>query len=303
MLGAIDVGSHTVRLLIAEYKGGHLYPVKTARKITRLNMALCDGKLTGYEVKATMEAVKEFGVDLKKYNVGRYAAVATSVFREAVNGAEIINRIKKNTGVNVEIITGQREAFLTSSGILATLDYSPVNAILFDLGGGSTELSLINDGMMLEKISLGFGATSLTREFIENDPSLPEELEAVYKYIKKILNKICNKWVAMSGEDACLIGTAGTVTTLAAVMEGLTEYDPERINNLKFQKDDILKLLVRFNSTTVCQRANINGLEAGRADVIIAGTIAVLAIMECFGFSQLIVSDGGLLEGLILSQC
>ena len=303
MLGAIDVGSHTARLLIAECKGGRLYPVKTARKITRLNMALCDGRLTGHEINATIKAVKEFGVDLRKYNVDRYVAVATNVFREAVNGAEIINRIRKDTGVNVEIITGEKEAFLTSSGILITLDHPPVNAILFDLGGGSTELSLINNGMMLEKISLGFGAASLTRNFIKNDPSLPEELEGIHKYIKKNLNKICNKWAAMSGDDACLVGTAGTVTTLAAVMEGLTEYDPERINNSKIQKDDVLKLLIRLNSTTVSERACINGLEAGRADVIIAGTVAVLAIMECFGFSQLVVSDGGLLEGLILSQC
>jgi len=303
MLGAIDVGSHTVRLLIAECSDGCLYPVKVARRITRLNMALCDGKLIGDEINLTMEAIEEFGADLRKYNVGRYTAVATNVFREAVNGAEIINRIKRNTGVNIEIITGQKEAFLTSSGILATLDYPPVNAILFDLGGGSTELSLIKDGMMLERVSLGFGAASLTRKFIRHDPCLPEELEAVYKYIKNFLNKICNKWVVISGHNACLVGTAGTVTTLAAVMEGLTEYDPERINNLKIQKDDIFRLLAHFNSMTVCQRTNINGLEAGRADVIIAGTIAVLAIMEYFNFRQLIVSDGGLLEGLILSQC
>jgi exopolyphosphatase/guanosine-5'-triphosphate,3'-diphosphate pyrophosphatase len=312
ILAGIDIGTNTVRLLIADVKDKYNFKeIRSERRITRLGEGLIENRrLLPSAEERTIFVLKEFGEILKGYPVEALTAVATSAVREAENGKKFVERIKVETDFDVEVISGDEEARRTFLGVLAGLNLSPLssplwgegrvrgNLLIMDIGGGSTEFIVSKNAVVLDSISTGLGVVKLTEEFVKSDPVTDKELEGLKNAIEKEIKGL--KDSLNSPANAAFVGTAGTITTLAAIDQNLTLYNPLCINNYILKKKSVDRIFDNLKSMTIEERLNIPALEKGREDLIIAGTAIVLSVMEEFGFREMTVCDYGLREGIVI---
>ncbi len=323
-LAGIDIGTNTVRLLIADVKDRYTFnELRSERRITRLGEGIINGKrLIPSAINRTISVVKEFASIMQGYSIDAVAVIATSAVREAENGAEFVKAVKAETGFDIEVISGDEEARRTFLGVLSglnplTLILSPEGRgnkkipspqwgegrvrgelLIMDIGGGSTEFILSKNGRILESISTGLGVVKLTEGFIKSDPVSNNEIEKLNKIIKNELKSLKNK--LSNFNNSTFVGTAGTVTTLAAIDQNLTLYNPLRINNYVLKKKAVDRIFDDLKPKTMKERLNIPALEKGREDLIIAGTAMVQLAMEAFGFNEMVVCDFGLREGIVI---
>lgn len=304
-LASIDIGTNTLRLLIGEVdKKGHIYDTLLKREITRLGGGF-DGKFLHPEAKArTLTALKNFAQTLAEEGIRKVRASATSVVREAEDGPLFVEEIKIKTGIEVDVISGVTEATLTLDGVLSALDGRDKTALIFDIGGGSTEYIVAQSGKVKGLTSLNMGVIPLTERHLKSDPPSPGDITAMSSLVDDFLTQLRQKLpelgIIEADRQPLLVGTAGTITTLAALDQNLKVYDSRKINNHLLTRQSIEALFKQLAALTHGERASIEALEEGRADLIIAGTIIVLRTMENFHFDQMIVSDYGLLEGLLI---
>lgn len=304
-LASIDIGTNTVRLLIADIDGkGNMEDTLIKRAITRLGGGFDGRRLHGESKKRTLNALIDFAKIIEEHSVCTIRCAATSAIREAEDGRAFIDEIRDKSGLVVDVISGELEASLTLKGVLSQLDKPKNTALIFDIGGGSTEYILAENGLLHGAKSLNMGVVSITETYLKSDP--PSQVD-----ISNIGSRVDNFLLALKKEmpscdrregksDSILVGTAGTITTLAAMDQELDIYDSRKINNYRLTKRAIARLFDSLVAKTYIERAAMPGLEEGRADLIIAGTVIVLRTMEYFGFDEMVVSDYGLLEGLLL---
>ncbi|MFH0787288.1 MAG: Ppx/GppA phosphatase family protein, partial [Pseudomonadota bacterium] len=296
-IASIDIGSNTLRLLIVEKTAQGFQPIFRDREIVRLGRSFFPGRLLAPKaMEKALRVLKRFKDRADREGVTQVRAAGTGVLREAENSEVFLERIAKETRIRVEILSGQEEARLMAKGVLSLFPSGQGETVIFDLGGGSTEFVFMSAGRIVDRMSLSLGVVGLTEQFLRSDPPGPKESESLKRHCRTILKKILPKNDSINN----LIGTAGTVTTLAAMVKGLSDYDPDRINGTVLAKDDLIRLSGEIFSLPFDQRAKLPGLEAGRADIIGAGILLVLEIMDHFSQDTLLVSDAGLLEGLIL---
>lgn len=290
---SIDIGTHTSRLLIARLHNHFLTPALTKRAITKLGMHFASGYIDEIGIKTLTQTLKFYHTLMQKYQVQGYRAVGTAVLRKAKNKDLILHTIHQETGLALEVIEGKTEAHLTAKGVLSTLEIETRPILIADIGGGSTELIWMGENELLK--SLPLGATWLTRNFLKSDPPMPEEIkQALNVAIEIISTQTSFPFPTM------FIGTAGTVSTLAAIDLKMTVYKPHLINGHVLSKKrvkEIFSLLARLPASA---RTSIVGLEAGREEIILGGTIILLALLETFKQDKLVVSEGGLLEGVLV---
>ncbi len=305
-IASLDIGTNTLRLLIAEdnTNSRDFRPLLIKREITRLGEGFSKrGYLSEEAIERTIETLKTFSQLMRSYEVSRYRAVATSVAREATNGKDFLSQVNKEAGIKLDVISGEEEANLNLRGVISILKGYKGRFLIFDIGGGTTEFILGNVDGPYEVVSTHLGVVHLTETFIHIDPPEAQELEdlegEIEKKVVSLKDSFLEKWPDLQGEDCLLVGTAGTVTTLASIYLGLTTYDPALINNLILQRFWIEQLFDRLKKMRVLDRLSIPGLEKGREDVIIAGILIVLKVMGVFDFDTLTVSDSGLLEGIL----
>ncbi len=307
-LAAIDVGSNTVRLLLAEQnEAGGLRALHRERIITRLGGSYAKDK--GLDAKAmerTLEALKIFQKLLSQERVVQIIIVGTGVMREARNREEFRQRIYRQTGLNLHILTGEEEAQLMLKGVLWGRKEKPEqDCLLVDIGGWSTEIVWIHHNQFKHVQSVNLGAVALCEKFLAHDPPEKREETLLNKHIGRVLNKIYaafrNRGLTPSS-GSTLIGTAGTITTLAAIDQKLTVYDPQKINNYSLRIERIKKIYAILVSLPAQERLKIPGLEKGREDLIIAGAAIIINLMAIFHRQRLIVVDSGLLEGILLQE-
>jgi exopolyphosphatase / guanosine-5'-triphosphate,3'-diphosphate pyrophosphatase len=296
---AIDLGTNTARLLIGNVDATQaIAPALYLRRITRLGGGFTKEK--GISVEAgerTMAALQEFSSEIARHNVVRTRAVATSAVRDAVNGKEFRDLILKESGIKFDIIDGETEGRLTLQGVLAGIDERSDNFLVFDVGGGSTEYTIAQGEKVLFTESLPLGVVRLTEGKITR-ASMDEK---ILKELRNLTGKLAKNGLLHNLENATLVGTAGTATTLAAISMKLTDYDYRLVNNYIIGLEEIEDIFATLLSMSPEQRLTLVGLEKGREDLIIAGTLITLKTMELFGFRKLKVSDFGLLEGVLLS--
>jgi exopolyphosphatase/guanosine-5'-triphosphate,3'-diphosphate pyrophosphatase len=299
IISAIDLGTNSARLLIGfRDKEESIKPVLLMRHITRLGGGF--KKETGISAMAgerTINALHDFADHMKRHGVTRYRAVATSAVREAVNGEKFVGDVFKKTGIALEIIDGTEEALLTLRGVISGLDDKRDDFLVFDVGGGSTEYTLAKGETPLFTMSLPLGVVRLT----EGKGSCAAMDEKITRELMKVLADVDKAGLTGILEDATLVGTAGTATTLAAIRLKMEEYDYRRVNNYCLTLDDVKAIYLELLPMTLEERLKVPGLEKGREDLIIAGALITVRTMEIFGFRQLKVSDCGLLEGIMLS--
>jgi exopolyphosphatase/guanosine-5'-triphosphate,3'-diphosphate pyrophosphatase len=303
-LASIDVGSNTIRLLIAAPAVfAPLRPIHVHRRITRLGENFMpDRILQQAAMDRSIAALEEFVELMDQNGVSEYSAGATAVVREASNGSNFLNLVQRQTGVSVRLLSGSEEARLSLLGVASVVSNKESAMVVFDIGGGSTELVWKGEGnsSAMESSSLPVGVVHLTETFLQGDPPGHEPCLQLRRHISNVLTELSFR---KDFHDTLWVGTAGTVTTLASMWYELTEYDPARINGTVLERSWLADLCARLAEMKLTERRKLTGLEPGREDIILAGALVTLEMMDIFDFSQFTVSDAGLLEGLFLDLC
>ena len=311
ILAGIDIGTNTIRLLVTETSDTTHRELYSGRTITRLGQQLDrTGMLAPEAQERSLKAIEAFSQIIGRHSVDRIAAVGTSALRNASNAAEFITAVRDRAGIEVTVITGDNEAKLTLLGMRRALSQGKrseedplASALVIDIGGGSTELIAIVQGRVETMRSIPLGAVYLTERFLRNDPPLREELDSLRRVVRKELDAWETE--AFHGRNvrasslATVAGTAGTITTLAAMDQALAEYDPARINGCILTRASVDRLVNTLSVSTLDARRTIAGLESGREDIILAGAIVAQEIMGRCGARHMLVSDWGLREGIV----
>lgn len=307
-IAAIDIGSHTTRMLVAEYTGypGVFSALARKREYTRLAEGFKGNKkgdLAEIAVARTAETIRGFVADARRCGADTFIALSTGVTRQAQNKQYFLDKVKERTGLDIKIISGEREAILTRRGVIyGAGGIGSDSHVIFDLGGATTEFIWGQEEHLKIK-SFPIGALVMTQDHFHSDPPEYYMVRAMSDAVDSILNS------GISAEREGLInisltGSGGTATTIAAIINGLgvREITPERINGMVISSDRVEDLFNRIRDVPLFRRKRIKGMEQGRAGVIIAGTLAVLRIMHFFNSLKITVSYSDILEGIILSH-
>ncbi len=296
---AIDVGTNTVRLLVVEGETREgLRVLHEEQIITRLGQGLAPGKpLHPEAVTRTLAAVHRFAEAARSRGVAEIQVIGTSALREARDPSAFARALRETTGLDLLVISGEEEARLALLGTRWGLEL-PSHFLLMDIGGGSTELIVAAGESVQVALSVRLGAVHLTERFLTQDPIAWDEYDAMTHEIRVRLLPVLPR--LNPHLPAPLVGTAGTVTTLAALDLALSSYDRQRVHGHHLRRGAIERLLRRLGLLRIAQRAELPCLEAGRADILIAGIAICLEILEIAGVDALIVSDYGLREGIVL---
>ena len=299
-IASIDIGSNTVRLLILEYDENQKFQTLASRRvITRLGEGMdVHGRLIESRISATISALSTFRNDCRKNGNPPLHAVATSAVREASNGKEFIDLAREVTGIEIEIISWEDEARLTLQGVFWKLPHANRKTLTFDIGGGSTEFILSEGKNIVNFCSSSLGVVRLTEKFIHQHPVNNNEYENLTTHLSRELKAIKKKLSDFIPQ--VLIGTAGTITTLAALIRNIYPYDPEKIHGTLLTRQEIEILFQDLKIKSLNERLNLKPLERGREDLIIAGTAIVLKTMKTFKCETLLVSEYSLREGITL---
>ena len=296
-LASVDIGTNSVVLLVVERREeARLQWLHEEFVITRLGQGGDrSGRLAPEAVERTLAALRSFASTMERLGVARRAAVGTAVLRDAGEAAAARRSMAAVLGCAVEVVSGRREAELVLAGVQGSLGPLAPGTLVFDVGGGSTELVLLSDAGPEELVSLELGSVRMTERFLQADPPRPEELTALRRTVRRQLAALpASPWTA-----GHLVGIAGTVTTLATMHLALAKYDTEQVNGLWFTREQIEDRLAGLASLTLDQRKEVVGLSPGRADIIIAGACIVAELMERFGAARLRVSDRGVNWGVL----
>jgi exopolyphosphatase/guanosine-5'-triphosphate,3'-diphosphate pyrophosphatase len=299
-LATIDLGTNTVRYLVADAAPGVAgwTTIEHEQTITRLGEGLAaTGRLGDAPAARTAAAVGKYVTRATAVRADRILIVATSAVREAHNGAEFASGLQKATGQPVSVISGAEEARLTLRGVMYGLAGGPRTFVTFDIGGGSTEYVLAVDGQVGSSVSLRLGVVPLAERFPFPAGADHARYAALSTDIRAQLH--AELPAAIPAARVPLVGTAGTVTALAALDLGLTTYDSDRVHGYRLSRDAVERWRDRLLSLNLGERAALPCLERGRADLIIPGTAIVLETMECLGAEALTVSEFSLREGIL----
>lgn len=298
-LATVDLGTNTVRLLVVEAEGREWRPLHQCQRVTRLGEGQAGaGRLLEAPMRRTVDTVSEFIAAARGLGASEIRVVATSAVREAPNRAELLALLRAATGLDASVVSGEEEARLTLQGVAAGLPQLGGSFVLFDVGGGSTELVLGEGGRLGAVVSLQLGVVRLAERF--GDPG-PVDWARFALMRGEIDSRLAREIPAriIEARPPALVGTGGTVTTLAALDLGLPAYDASRVQGHTLARGAVERLLNRLGALAVAERARLPCLEPGRADVIIPGIAICLAVMDRLGYGSLVVSDRGLREGIL----
>jgi exopolyphosphatase/guanosine-5'-triphosphate,3'-diphosphate pyrophosphatase len=305
-VAAVDLGSLTVRLAVAERVGpGRFKVLRHLREVTGLGQGLAQsGALDEEAMARTLKALAGFVREMQALGVTAVQAVATQAVRQASNREDFLGRLRQTLGLQARVLSPEEEARLTLTGVLSALDpkflQGPV--AVFDVGGGSTEFALLLPGQEPRFAGLPLGVLTLSQARPLGDPPGPAPVAALKAELTAQLSWFFQDQMAPFLPSAPrLVGTAGAVTTLAALALKMRDYDPQRVNNLVLGLGKVAALAEMLRGLPEAQRARLPGMEPAKAGVMVAGALIVQAIMEVFHQDSLVVIDAGLLEGVLAS--
>ncbi|HKN86521.1 MAG TPA: Ppx/GppA phosphatase family protein [Nitrospiraceae bacterium] len=300
ILAGIDIGTLTCRLLIAHLSSdGQLTELHAERRLLRLGEGVDRHHLLHPAAMArAVETLKAWRHIIDAYHVDREIAVATSAVRDANNRKEFLALIKREAAFSVKILSGEEEARRTLLGIRSGLPSGIEHVLALDIGGGSTECIVDRPGESPIVRSFDIGAVRLTERCLTHDPPTPPEVEAAKDLVRASMDKV--KPILQHLDGTVCVGTAGTITTIAAMVQRLQTLDHAHIHLYRLNVQDIVRLERELLSITSGERRGMPGLESGREGVIVAGVIILRTAMSSLGLSNCLVSDYGLREGVLL---
>jgi exopolyphosphatase/guanosine-5'-triphosphate,3'-diphosphate pyrophosphatase len=302
---ALDLGSLTVRLAVAEATpNGQFRVLLHRREITGLGQGLAaTNDLAPESIARTLKTLQTFKQVMTAQGVEACRAVGTQALRQARNRQFFLDQVQDTLGLNVEVLAPEAEARLSFTGVLTSLAPAMLtapNVLVFDVGGGSSEFALMRPGQEPVFASLPLGVLTLSQARPLGDPPLPESVAALQEELSARLGSFYKGAIEpyLAG-DFCLVGTAGAVTTLAALQLKLRTYDPNKINNLILTRDQVAALAELLAGLPEAPRAQLPGIEPAKAGVMVAGALIVLTILTVCRQKSLVVIDAGLLEGVL----
>jgi exopolyphosphatase/guanosine-5'-triphosphate,3'-diphosphate pyrophosphatase len=307
-VAAIDIGTNSTRLLVAEPAtgGAPLATVERLMRITRLGQGVDrTGSLDADAMDRTVSVLAEYRAVMDRLEVppGRVRMTATSAARDAGNREVFFDAAQATVGVRPELLSGEDEAELSFMGATSDLDAELGPFLVFDLGGGSTEFVFGTtgaDGGVEGAISVEVGCVRLSERFMTSDPPRPEDLTAAISYTDTWLDDVVRE-LPQVADARTVVGLAGTVSTVAAVEQGLATYDRSAIHHFTLTKEAAEDVFRTLATEARPDRIANPGLEEGRADVIVGGCCALVAIMRRLALEQILCSEADILDGLALS--
>lgn len=298
-IGTIDIGTNSMRLLIADYKNNKIENRKKYINITRIGQGVDDkGYITEEALERNLNALKEFADKCIEEKCEKVYCMGTSALRDSKNGQDFVNRAKELTNIDVKIICGEEESNIGFMGVLEGAGGDKSNYILvLDIGGGSTEFIVGNeDGIKFCK-SENVGALRMTEKFITTDPISDEEFSKMSGFIEKTISSTLDKIKGMHVSK--LVGIGGAITSLSAMNQQLEVYSMEKVHNSVVTKKDLEKILQNLKKMTLSDKKTIKGLQPKRADIITAGVKILHIVMEKLEIEKIMISEYDNLEGLI----
>ena len=297
MNAGIDCGTNSTRLLVADDEGR---PVERLMEITRLGKGVdATGALDPAAIERTLDALRRYRAAMDRHGVERVRITATSAARDATNRDVFFDAAETIVGTRPELLAGHEEGELSFRGATADLDPADGPFLVADIGGGSTEF-VVGTTSVEGVLSLDMGCVRLTEKFLHHDPPQAAELSAALSVVDAHLDDL-EREIPQVRDVRRFVGLAGTVTTVAAVEQGLPAYDPEKIHHFVLTRAAVEDVFRTLATETVAQRKLNPGMEAQRADVIVGGCCVLVAIMRRFGFEECHVSEADILDGLVLS--
>jgi len=291
-VAAVDLGTNSTRLLVADVDGGELEEVSRRLTITRLGEGVDSRRrLLPVPIARVRNCLADYRRELESLGAERTLAIATSAVRDAENGEAFLGEIEWSYGFETRLLAGTDEAAMMIRGVTAgraALD----DALVVDIGGGSTELVLAEAGDVAFSRSLDVGCVRITERFLRSDPPSRPELAGAGTYVRSLLPRL---------EAKRAIGVAGTVTTLATLDLGDAEYDPARTHGHRLALSSVEAQLERLAAMTTEERLSVPGIEPGRAPVIVAGIVVLREVMNAYGLDEIEASERDILHGAALA--
>lgn len=296
-VAAIDCGTNSTRLLVAEAVGDGFRSIDRRMTITRLGQGVDSRRVLAPEaLERTLRTIADYAATCGELGVERIRVTGTSAVRDAHNRDEFFLGVKALTGSEAELLSGEEEAAATFLGTLSDLhEAGPV--LVVDIGGGSTEL-IVGTSSPERMVSLDFGCVRMLEKHLASDPPTDEEVGALRDEVMGELARAKEKLEVPRGTR--LIGVAGTVTQLATLKAGIPVYDPDVTHHFVLSHGDVRMLARRLRSLSYEQRKRVKGLETGRADVIVGGAEILLCVMDTFDSPECLVSEKDILDGLVI---
>lgn len=295
-IAAIDVGTNTVRCLIAD-SGAALAVIERLGCVTALGEGMAVNRSLSNAARArTLQAIEQYYGRALELNSERVIAIATSAMRDAANGSEFVEEVRRATGLELRVISGDEEARMTFAGAAFGCAPAAGTMLVIDVGGGSTEFIVGKNGTIQQAISVNLGSRRQTTECRITHPVSPESDEALNGAVR----------CAMAGSvrsiptDAIVVGVGGTVTTLAGLALRLEGYKAQRVHGFVLKRTQVEEMRTSFARATLEELARLPSLEPGRAEVLYAGTAIVGELLRALGCDALLVSTHGLLMGAAL---
>jgi exopolyphosphatase/guanosine-5'-triphosphate,3'-diphosphate pyrophosphatase len=308
-VAAIDCGTNSIRLLVADCDPatGELVDLDRRMTIVRLGQGVDrTGRLAPEALERTFAACREYAAVIKELGAERLRFVATSASRDAENRDDFVRGVLEILGVEPEVITGDQEAEFSFTGATSELkgrDDLATPYLVVDIGGGSTEFVVGNAHVRAAR-SVDVGCVRMTerhlvREGVVSDPPSEAQIAAMRADIEAALD-LAEETVPLR-EARTLVGLAGSVTTVSAIAQELPEYDSERIHHSRVSREKVREITEWLLHSTHAERAAVPSLHPGRVDVIAAGALVLLSIMERIGAEEVVVSEHDILDGIAFS--
>ncbi|MGH3788182.1 MAG: exopolyphosphatase [Pseudonocardiaceae bacterium] len=306
-VAAIDCGTNSIRLLVADLAVGTLVDVHRAMRIVRLGQDVdTTGRLAPEALERTRIALADYAATVRRAGAERVRMVATSATRDAANREDFFAMVRQTLGSDAEVITGDEEARLSFTGAVGDLDPTEGPFVMVDVGGGSTEVVLGSwDGTQVDVTaarSVDVGCVRITERHLRSDPPTSDEISAAEQFAAQTL---AEAFADVPVDKACTwVGVAGTVTTLSAIAQQLPAYDPGRTHLSRLSLEQVRGTAEDLLNSTHQQRARNPAIHPGRVDVIAGGALIVRVLAEQLhtraGICELVVSEHDILDGIAL---
>ncbi len=294
-VSAIDCGTNSIRLLVTDVLGDHKRDVVREMRVVRLGQDIDrTGRFAQEALERTLQVTREYGELTTMLGASRVRFCATSAARDAENGDELLEGVRSILGVEAEVLSGEQEAAASFLG--ATRDLVDVDALVMDLGGGSTELVTGRNRTVDWARSLDVGSVRLTERFLHNDPPHVSEISECIAHLDAVLAPVVSELAPVGS----LVGVAGTVTTVAAHSLGLPTYDSTAIHGARLDVDDVRQACLNLVQMSVADRRALPFMHPGRADVIGAGALILDRLLDVLPLQTdvVTVSEHDILDGI-----
>ncbi len=294
-IAAIDIGTNTILMVIAEYdENSGMKVLHDEHAIARLGKGVdAQHRILPETVQRVEKVLDKYRSIAHSFDIATIVACGTSALRDATNRYEFIEYIHQKLGIRISVLSGTDEAQLTFLGALVGWWNEDLPVGVLDIGGGSTELS-IGKGLILKKSSsIDVGSVRLTERILKSSPPTDTEIQTASQFIKEHIHQF-----PPLESNTALVGVAGTVTTLAAIDLGLVDFRAEKIHTHKLSIEAIRKVFDTLKQLNVSQLKTIPAIHPDRADIIVAGTLILLTIMEALSIEHITVSTQGLRYGI-----